>query len=186
MDRGRTTYHRILTAVGAVGVALAILAAPADARAQVTTPRSHVTMLVGGGSWLPERHHPYGWNDAGGRAVLALQLERPFRSSAWNWAVGVAGAIVPGGCADRCAEPGVMLDAAMLRQMVLPGKLTFVYGGGGAGVARFRETRVGPGVRAGIGLGLRHGLRIEGRYQYLIGADDPVAKMLAVGLHAGW
>lgn len=179
------TPHRILLAVGAVGVALAILAAPTDAQAPVTPPRSHVAVLVGGGSWLPQRHHPLGWNDDGGRAVLALQLERPFRSSAWNWAVGVAGAIVPGACADRCAEGGVMLDAAMLRQMVLPGKLAFVYGGGGAGVAHFRETRVGPGVRAGIGFGLRHGIRIEGRYQYLIGADEPVAKMLAAGLHLG-
>ena len=172
----------------ALASALAVVAPCSAAGAQEGMARrpTEVALYLGGGQWLPRPDPIYGLGHGGGRAVVGLQVERAVGRSGWAVAASVAGAVFPGGCAGVCPGPGTLVDAAVTRRVSTPGEWGFAYVGVGPGVVSFDETRLAAGARAGLGLGTRGGVRIEGRRQYLFGADDPHAYSVTVGVHVRW
>jgi len=177
--------------MSAAGIALPILALllPCGSRAQPVVRDRHPTELaayVGGGQWLPHRAPAGGFGHSGGRALVGLQLERAVGRTGWAVAASVARTAFPFGTTELRPANGWLYDVAATRRWATRNGLAFAFAGAGPGIVALDETRVAAGVRAGFGLGHRLGLRAEGRRQYLLGAKEPHAYTVTLGLHERW
>ena len=142
-----------------------------------------VSLFVGSWRWLPRPDRATGLGHGGWRALSGRQIERGTGTSPWGGAVSARAAGSVGGCTDSCGDPGSVIEAAVTHRFTAPGGWMFGYLGAGPGLVSFDERHVAASARAGVGIGRRAGVRLEGRRQYLFGATEPSAYAVSVGVH---
>lgn len=95
----------------------------------------------------------------------------------------LAAAIRDEDCPDGCTPAGTFFGLGADVPLLRPSSFVRPYFGGGFGLADLGFSYVSPDVRGGIDLGgaRRVGLRIEGRYQWILGIGGPDARMVLAG-----